>query len=99
MTSEHRGFRFYYTLCFSGGGGRAQVCAYSPPEQTCAGSATASFQPDGRLVVKISRVFGGGLGLFPRTLRCAPRSGGAAACTLTHHGPGGTTHSTRIVRM
>jgi hypothetical protein len=103
VRSEHRGWPFYYVHCF-GTDGKARVTAhvdYLGKWRTCSGTARARFLDDGRLQIDTSqnRCSGAGIYLFPRTLRCAPRSGGAAACTLTHHGKGGTTHPTRIVRQ
>jgi hypothetical protein len=101
VNSEHTGFPFYYVHCFDSRG-HASMRAYATingRQYTCHGTASARLAAGGRLTIDTSDAPcpGSGYSIYPRTLRCAPRSGGAAACTLTH--TQGITHSTRIVRQ
>jgi hypothetical protein len=102
VKSEHSGNQIYFVHCFDKTG-RARMSGHLYEFRrwhVCRGSSRASFPSGGRLTIATTKApCPEGGWLVARTLRCAARSTGAAACTLTDHGAGGKTHPTRITRQ
>ncbi|MDR1314909.1 MAG: hypothetical protein LBQ12_14765 [Deltaproteobacteria bacterium] len=104
ITSEHTGHEVFFIHCFDTSGRSKSTGYYYEGSRkfTCRGTSRASFPSGGKLTVSTGRLYCSRLEgnyIRPRTLRCAARATGAAACTLTDHGRGGVAHRTRITRQ